>query len=345
MDDHPEIRMHVPDDIANKIGVNLHRRPDHPIGIVARQVEMALAALIGAEARYTDLDPVVTTEDNFDRLLVPRLHVSRRSTDTFYLDDDLLLRTHTTSHLSTLLARHRRFVVIGDVYRREDPSPVHSSVFHQAEAVKVVDGKSDPVDDLRATVENLLDNILGDRPRRVTESYFTYAAPSFEYEIEIAGRWVEVAGCGVIKPATMARSGRSGEQAWGIGVGLDRLAMALCEVPDIALFWTDDSIFSQYSDGRLRPYAPLTGREMFFLLPEGVAEHVIYDLVWRSGNGLVRAVNVTFGWPADGQVPVACSVEWETTSPAVVQQATDLIVSLLAELGADFHTPHSNTGD
>jgi phenylalanyl-tRNA synthetase alpha chain len=150
------------------------------------------------------------------------------------VDRDHVLRTHTTAHLPTLLADHERFLVTGDVYRREPIDRTHYPVFHQMEGVKVT---ADPEADLRDTIDRLLGSLLPRCRRLVTESHFTYAEPSFEVQVEFGGRWLEVLGGGVVRPEVMDRAGRPGQSAWAFGLGLDRLAMAMMGVPDIGMLW------------------------------------------------------------------------------------------------------------
>lgn len=216
--------------IQEKAGLRLHQRVGHPVEYVKRAVQERLPGFV----RYDDLDPVVTVRQNFDDLLVPLDHISRRPSDTYYVDAEHVLRTHTTAHLPDLLARHERFLVTGDVYRREAIDRTHYPVFHQMEGLKVV---ADPVADLRATIDGLLDGLLPGHRRLVTESHFTYTDPSFEVQVEFGGRWLEVMGGGVVRPEVMARAGRSGETAWAFGLGLDRLAMLMLGLTDIQLLW------------------------------------------------------------------------------------------------------------
>lgn len=82
------------------------------------------------------MSPIVSIENNFDVLNVPKDHVSRSKSDTYYINDTHLLRTHTSAHQRDLLASGiNNFVVFGDVYRRDEIDRFHYPVFHQMEAV------------------------------------------------------------------------------------------------------------------------------------------------------------------------------------------------------------------
>lgn len=96
-------------------------QPDHPLGIIKRRIEQYFTE--HGEVPYNFLDsysPVVTTHMNFDSLLIPTDHVSRGPNDTYYLNKDKLLRTHTSAHQAQTMAKHDNFLVSGDVYRRDE---------------------------------------------------------------------------------------------------------------------------------------------------------------------------------------------------------------------------------
>lgn len=88
---------------------------------------------------FDDLLPVVTTYQNFDSLLVPSDHPSRKKSDTYYLNSNFLLRPHTSAHQNELIKSGlNNFLVIGDVYRRDEIDSKHYPVFHQCEAVRLL---------------------------------------------------------------------------------------------------------------------------------------------------------------------------------------------------------------
>ncbi len=120
-----------------------------------------------------DMSPIVSTQQNFDSLLVPPDHVSRNRSDTYYLTHDTVLRTHTSAHQTTLLQHQRgldKFLVTGDVYRRDEIDSSHYPVFHQMEGVKMfsttsrdqhsVSGGGRNKKDLQQVVETDLKNSL-----------------------------------------------------------------------------------------------------------------------------------------------------------------------------------------
>lgn len=88
---------------------------------------------------FDDLPPIVTVEQNFDELLIPPDHVSRQPSDTYYVDAQRVLRCHTSAHQTSLLRQGEdRFLVCGDVYRRDEVDSTHYPVFHQMEGVRIL---------------------------------------------------------------------------------------------------------------------------------------------------------------------------------------------------------------
>jgi len=238
----------VPQHIAEKLGRNLHLQPEHPLGIIRLFIEdywqRRHAAMGGGAPPFrceSNLHPVVSTRHCFDDLLIPPEHVSRRPSDTYYVDDERVLRTHTSAHQSTLLAlkeQDRRtrddsgdldggdgrgafdaFLVSGDVYRRDEIDRSHYPVFHQMEGIRMFpageDGAVTPVTavvaDLKEGLEGMARELFGDVEMRWTDAYFPFTQPSFELEVFYEGDWLEVLGCGVIEKAIVERSGRGGD--------------------------------------------------------------------------------------------------------------------------------------
>lgn len=270
----------IPPSIEAKIGRNLHRLESHPICIIKKKIADFLKAQV-----YESFGPITTVQDNFDSLLIPKDHVSRSPSDTFYLDDRLLdsppdacglLRTHTSAHQNTILSHmvfinslkpspeERRRVpnnyyaeislIVGDVYRRDTIDKYHYPVFHQMEGLKFSDN---PEQDLKDTLISLIKHLFGEVEYRIVDSYFPFTEPSWEFEIKLNDEWVEVLGCGEIRPEILKNAGAEGKRGWAFGLGLERLAMILFKIPDIRYFWTEDKRFlDQFKDGKIKDFVP-----------------------------------------------------------------------------------------
>lgn len=214
-----------------------------------------------------NISPRVTVAQNFDQLLFPADHVGRSLSDTFYYSRTELLRTHTTAHEVDLLRSGlTNFLTVGDCYRRDEIDASHYPVFHQMEGVRVFahdvarynrgeDGTALVVAELKDTLDGLVRFLFGsDIEVRWIEGSFPFTTPSFEMEIKFQDKWMEVLGCGVLqyaildacKPTLPAEA-----SGWAFGLGLERLAMILFDIPDIRLFWSEDARFlDQFSNVR-----------------------------------------------------------------------------------------------
>src|SRR5688572_3510856 len=157
--------MAIPENIIQKMDAGLHIDPRHPIGIVKGLVQKRLKNF----PKFDDLNPEVSVYDNFDALRIPQDHPSRSPNDTYYVTRDRVLRTHTSAHQYKLLQDYDRFLVTGDVYRRDSVDRFHYPVFHQMDGVKIC---SYPVEELQSTVNALLNELFPDAPRRWSDSHF-----------------------------------------------------------------------------------------------------------------------------------------------------------------------------
>lgn len=228
-----------------------------------------------------DLSPVVTLEQNFDSLLIGKDHPMRSRSDNYFINSTHMLRAHTSAHQGDLVRSGLdKFLVAGDVYRRDAIDATHYPVFHQMEGVALftseelfgVDhdaslrllesttaGQGDSpqrqqehtMDAVKATEANLKETLTGlvqhlfgqGTEMRWTECYFPFTHPSFELEIKFQGEWLEVLGSGVMRQAILVDGGCGNKIGWAFGLGLDRLAMLLFRIPDIRLLWSEDPRF------------------------------------------------------------------------------------------------------
>ncbi|KAJ3063005.1 hypothetical protein HDU98_001124, partial [Podochytrium sp. JEL0797] len=123
----------------------LHLVPNHPINIIKSRIEHYFAKTNPHYKIVDALSPAVSPFDNFDALLVAKDHPSRSQSDTYYLNKDTVLRTHTSAHQSQVLrskASDIGYLLTADVYRRDEIDPSHYPVFHQMEGIRLFDRKS-----------------------------------------------------------------------------------------------------------------------------------------------------------------------------------------------------------
>lgn len=303
----------IPPQIEKKIGRNLHNLRNHPLEIIKRKIydyfkEMNFVlesmGITGEEedsynfSTYDSFNPVVSTEHNFDLLRIPSDHVSRSKSDTYYVNEKEVLRTHTSAHQNQLLREGKTaFLVTADVYRRDEIDRSHYPVFHQMEGVYIVQ-EGDAKKDLIRVLSGLVEHLFPGCEYRINNDYFPFTDPSFEFEVKYNGEWLEVLGCGVIHREILDRYGIK-KEGWAFGLGLERLAMVLFKIPDIRYFWSKHSRFlEQFKDGaitRFKPFSklPSVTLDISFWIPEDQIENKEKeDFTWKNENDFMEMVRV-----------------------------------------------------
>jgi len=195
----------------------------------------------------------------FDALNTPPEHPARNEQDTFYLPDGRLLRTHTsTVQIRAMQAASPpiRVIAPGAAYRRDELDATHSPQFHQIEGLYVDENVS--VADLKGALEFFMRELFGAGTEvQFRPHYFPFTEPSLEVYVKSQAlkggeRWIEVAGSGVVHPAVFEAVNKArGDKAYdpekwtgyAFGLGMDRLAMILFDIPDIRFFAQNDLRF------------------------------------------------------------------------------------------------------
>jgi phenylalanyl-tRNA synthetase alpha chain len=282
----------IPSSIESKLDKNLHLNPSHPIGIIKDLVHNYFDSLERNFEKYDNFKPIVTVENNFDRLLIPRTHPARSKSDTYYVDEDNVLRTHTSAHQNELLSRGvTSFLVSGDVYRKDEIDSTHYPVFHQMEGVWIdtqeTMTETEIGEDLIKTLKGLCNHLFPDCPVRVSDDYFPFTNPSYQMDVFYGDRWIEILGCGVVEQQIIKNCSKENpglissidstmtdvKKGWAFGIGLDRLAMILFEIPDIRLLWVDsDKFLKQFKPNtivKFKPYSvlPTICKDVSFYIP------------------------------------------------------------------------------
>jgi phenylalanyl-tRNA synthetase alpha chain len=195
----------------------------------------------------------------FDALNTPPEHPARSEQDTFYLPDGRLLRTHTsTVQIRTMesVAPPIRVIAPGAAYRNEELNATHSPQFHQIEGLYVDENVS--VADLKGELEFFMRELFGaETDVEFRPHFFPFTEPSLEVYVRSKAlrggeQWIEVAGCGMVHPAVFEAVNKArGDKAYdpekwsgyAFGLGMDRLAMILFDIPDIRFFSQNDLRF------------------------------------------------------------------------------------------------------
>ncbi|MGM0217078.1 phenylalanine--tRNA ligase subunit alpha [Enterococcus sp. AZ126] len=205
---------------------------------------------------------VESDQYNFERMNLPKDHPARDMQDTFYISDDILIRTHTSPVQARTMEKHDfskgalRMISPGKVFRRDTDDATHSHQFHQIEGL-VID-KNITMGDLKGTLEVVMKKMFGeDRKIRLRPSYFPFTEPSVEVDVSCfkcggAGcnvckhtGWIEILGAGMVHPDVLSMSGIDPNEYTGFafGLGPDRVAMLRYGVNDIRNFYQNDLRF------------------------------------------------------------------------------------------------------
>ncbi|KAI8847644.1 phenylalanyl-tRNA synthetase [Chytridium lagenaria] len=295
----------ITDSLLSKIPRRLHLLENHPLNILKRRIESYFQ---GTFPGYTVVDS-----------LNPRHHPSRGPTDTYYVNAETVLRTHTSAHQMEVLSR----------FRRDEIDLSHYPVFHQMEGIRtfsrtnlneeitketsvrrgrlrIIDDHIAPVpsnplqnvhtekdamavvEHLKGSLEGLVIHLLGEDKGlevRWIEGYFPFTSPSFELEVKYNDKWLELCGCGVIQQSILDASGNHDRIGWAFGLGLERIAMVLFDIPDIRLFWSEDKRFlSQFASGKVvkfQPYSkyPACYKDVSFWISEKFHDNDLFEVV------------------------------------------------------------------
>ena len=195
---------------------------------------------------------------NFEALNIPKHHPARDMQDTFYISDDVVLRTHTSPVQVRVMEKKKpplKIIAPGKVYRC-DADISHTPMFHQVEGLMVDSAIS--FSDLKGVLELFIHSFFGkDTPVRFRPSYFPFTEPSAEVDIGCifcAGKgcrickttgWLEVLGCGMVNPKVFEMSGYRPDEYTGFafGMGVERMTMLKYSIDDIRLFYENDLRF------------------------------------------------------------------------------------------------------
>ena len=229
----------------------------HPISIVKNQI-IDVFSRIG----FTVSEGPEIEDDwhNFTALNLPEYHPARDMQDTFFIekDPDMLLRTHTSSVQVRYMENNKppiRTISPGRVFRNEDISARAHCIFHQVEGLYIDTDVS--FADLKQTLLYFTKEMFGKSKIRLRPSYFPFTEPSAEvdiywgletetdYRITKGTGWLEIMGCGMVDPNVLKNANIDPEvyTGYAFGMGIERIAMLLYQIPDIRMFYENDIRF------------------------------------------------------------------------------------------------------
>ena len=228
----------------------------HPITIVLDELK---EIFIGMGFDVAQGPEVELDYYNFEALNIPKDHPARDTQDTFYINDNVVLRTQTSPIQIRVMEKQKppiRIIAPGRVYRSDALDATHSPLFHQVEGL-VVD-KNITMADLKGTLEVFVKRLYGEESVvRFRPHHFPFTEPSAELDVQCFNchgegcrlckgeGWIEILGCGMVHPKVLENCGIDPEEYSGFafGMGLERLVMRRYNIDDLRLFYENDARF------------------------------------------------------------------------------------------------------
>lgn len=232
----------------------------HPMNIA---LERMIDIFVGMGYEVVEGPEVEYDHYNFELLNLPKNHPARDAQDTFYIDDNIVLRTHTSPVQARIMTTRKppiRIVCPGRVYRADEADATHSPVFHQMEGL-VID-ENITMGDLKGTLDEFARQMYGEGIRtRFRPSFFPFTEPSAEVDLTCANchgegcrmckgtGWIEVLGAGMVNPKVLDMCGIDSKKYSGFafGMGVERIALLKYNIPNLRYLYENDLRFlTQY---------------------------------------------------------------------------------------------------
>lgn len=257
-DAHKEAKFRMEKIDVTEPGVKTPLGVKHPITITIDEISRVFMSMGYSIAEGPEVETVF---NNFDALNAPLNHPSRGLSDTFYITQDIVLRTQTSPvQVRTLMKENPPIKVIspGRCFRCDTPDATHSPMFHQVEGLLVDEGVT--MADLKGTLDSFAKQLFGSKTKtKFRPHHFPFTEPSAEMDVSCfkcggagckvckGSGWIEILGCGMVHPNVLKVGHLDTEKYTGFafGMGVERIAMLKYEVDDIRLFYENDMRFIQ----------------------------------------------------------------------------------------------------
>lgn len=286
---------------------DLSRTPGSPL---AEIVERVKEVPVLKDFDVIEIPEIVPSDISFDMFDFAHDHPARSASDTYYVDETNILRTHDTvfwyyylnqPEIKGRIAKGESLGALcyGKVYRKDEIDRRHMNIFHQMGGWYLIpDSKGTLVlDDLKNVLSEIVKTVFGEKVEyRFNVDTFPYTDPSLEVEVMVNGEWVEILGGGMPKKSVLKNFGLEGYNGWAYGFGLERLAIISMKLPDIRLLWsTDERVKRQLVLGQefdeVSKYPPVI-RDISFLVKKGFVTNNYFDLVRDIAGDLVEQVEL-----------------------------------------------------
>lgn len=288
---------------------DLSRTPGSPISEVVTRV---LAIQDFKDFDIIEVPEIVPADISFDLFDFPKDHPARSKSDTYYLDNNHILRTHTTVMWYYYLQQDdvkRRMAneeavgcfSYGKVYRKDEIDRNHMNVFHQIDGWYLTpkNKKIIGLEELSNALRSIAKAVFGpDANLKIFPDTFPYTDPSLQMEVEKNNKWLEVLGSGVVKASVLEKFGVDSSKwnGWAFGPGIERLAMVSMDLPDIRLLWSEDErVLKQLKLGQkfveVSKYPPIV-RDISFIVKNDFIPNDYFDFVREIAPGIVEQVEL-----------------------------------------------------
>lgn len=325
----------IPRDEENRLREEIAKRDDPQAKRMHRYLNMPDLSRTPGSPIYEIVQLVkqVPTLKDFDDINVPEIvpadvsfdlfgfdpdHPVRSTSDTYYVDDKNILRTHDTvfwyyylnlPEIQEKIKNKESFGAIcyGKVYRKDEVDSRHMNVFHQIGGWYLApDSEKVDFDDLKNALSDIAKGIYGDSVQiRFNEDDFPYTDPSLEVEVNVKGtaaegpargEWLEILGGGMPKKSVLKNMGLEGYSGWAFGFGIERIAIASMALPDIRLLWSDDErVKKQLTLGNVyeevSKYPPAI-RDISFIVSKDFVPNDYFDMVRDVAEDMIEEIEL-----------------------------------------------------
>ena len=300
---------------------------------------------------------IVPTDVSFDLYGFAKDHPARSPSDTYFLDKDNLLRTHTTVmwyyYLNQPEVKKRMergeavgFFSFGKVYRKDEIDRHHMNVFHQIDGGFLIpkSKKIITVDDLQKVLAGIAKAVFGPKIKyRFNPDTFPYTNPSLEMEVEINGHFIEVLGCGIMTDNVIKNLGLDPEKwsNWAFGFGIERLAIISMDLPDIRLLWSEDERVKKqlkldHKFIEVSKYPPIV-RDISFIVKNDFIPNDYFDFVREAAHGIVEEVELLDKYEniakfGEGKISYAFRITYRSLEKTLTSEEIDAVHKKIEEM-------------
>jgi len=289
---------------------DLTKKENSPVKILVDQI---LKLPRFKDFDLVDFPKIVGVDDNFDVLNTPSDHPSRRETDTYYITDKTVLRTHTTTMWPFYLRNKKVLEKLekegsigalsyGIVFRKDEIDRNHFPAFHQIDGLYLCKKNQKIIsqNDLQEVQVDIGKSIFGQNLEwKFVVDSFPFTDPSVEMDIKFGRQWMEVTGAGLVHKKVLENFGLNPEiyNGWAFGFGVERLAMVKMGIGDIRILWSNDPrITSQFKDINSRykevsKYPPIT-RDISFIIDKNINLNNYYEIIRDCADNLIEEVKL-----------------------------------------------------